>query len=401
MEFCADFWQTFLKALDTEPVRNYIKINGLIIENCRRKNGFVGMLIISCRVGDKIQLVSVDISPCIASDTLDGYTALLRPRVYDNKVVGEEFCQGLELSSSQKDWEFLKYLQAEVMCGYALVKILRSMAGPFQTERGRMYTAEDILPSYMVKTSLLWILDPEKQFFKIYKDLELDSVVESEDSSDWQADVGSLCQDILQGPYVSADKADVASFHVDIWEDSHVSGLGFLDRHDVLGIYEACTAGYNVNAKDKILHYTVATKCSCKREQNGINLELMEENWEPDISHQYEIIYSRKAYTDTEGERARIQHINENKRKGHLSHHRISYPDISEETARKCRVWALRMVRLLPLLLNYDGHTDEWWTGTKEKIVGLRNYYLPHQEIQAKDKALVVALCKVLEAVLE
>ena len=144
-----------MKVLDIEVTRTYIKSNRLIIENCKRKLGFVGILNISHEVSDSVMLISVDITPSIVSDTLHDYTALLRPRYYDNKEVGDEFYRGLELSSSQKDWDFLKFLPPEVMCGYALVKMLRSLANTFQTETGRVYTAEDILPSYMVKAALL------------------------------------------------------------------------------------------------------------------------------------------------------------------------------------------------------------------------------------------------------
>ncbi len=80
-----------------------------------------------------------------------------------------------------------------------------------------------------------------------------------------------------------------------------------------------------------------------------------------------------------------------------LSHYKITYPDISEETAGKCQIWALRMLRILPLLLQYDGQTSD----LKEEITGVRNYYLPDQEIYARDKDLAVTLCQVLEAVLE
>ncbi len=395
--YCADFWQISLKALNAEATSSYSKGNGLIIENCERRHGFVGMLNISCRIGDSIQLISVDIARSIVGGHLKAYTALLRPRNHDNEEVGSTYYHGLELSSSHKDWDFLKFLQPEVMCGYALVKMLRSMAGPFQTDKGRKYTAEDILPSYMVKMALLWILDPENKRSEIYKDVKIDSVFDHETSSGFEADVVGVCQEILLEPHVSGAKGVWLSLKEHLLKKSHVSGLDFSDRHMVFKIYKKCAAGNRVlTATERILPYVMATMYSDKQNQNGINLEWIEENLNPDILHQYEIIDSRNFYTETEAEGARIQHSSENKANGQLSHHKLSYPDISEETARKCRVWALRMVQLLPLLLKYNGRTDE-----RDQITGVRNYYLPHQEIYAKDKDLAVALCKVVEAVLE
>ncbi len=93
IEFCTDFWQILLKALGNEVIQRHIKRNGLIIENCKRKHGFVGMLNISCQLGDRFKLISVDITPSIVGDNLDGYTALLRPRHYDNKEVGLTSCK--------------------------------------------------------------------------------------------------------------------------------------------------------------------------------------------------------------------------------------------------------------------------------------------------------------------
>ncbi len=152
--------------------------------------------------------------------------------------------------------------------------------------------------------------------------------------------------------------------------------------------------------RERILPYVLATRRSDRQEQNGINLQWILENWKPDIkdiSCQDEVIYSRKFYTDTEAVKVWIEHSIDNKPRKHLYHHKIPYPDITEETARKSRVWALRMLRMLPQLLKYDGRTSDW----NAKITSVRNYYLPDQEIYARDKDLAIALCGVLEAVLQ
>ena len=383
VEFCAYFWQILLKALDTEVTKAYMKSNGFAIENCKRKHGFVGMLSVSCKVGDNIQVISVDITPSIVSDNLGGYTALLRPRHYDNKEVGEEFYQGLELSSASRDWNFLKFLEPEVMCAYALVKMLRSLAETFQTHQGRIYTAEDILPSYMLKTALLWILDPQDKRSDLYKNLDISSVLKKEESSSYKAAVFALCQDLLKDPDGSC---------LDIWE-----------MNSLLDIWEKCTAGDgNLTVRERTLPYVLAAMYGGRDQQNGINLLGMEENCNLDtggISHHNEVIYNRMLHTDPESTRVWIEHKSNNKPVRQLSHHPISYPDISEETASKCQVWALRMLRLLPHLLQYD----MWIHVGRERthVIGLRNYYLPDQEIYCRDKDLTIALCRVLEAVLE
>ncbi len=65
---------------------------------------------------------------------------------------------------------------------------------------------------------------------------------------------------------------------------------------------------------------------------------------------------------------------------------RESYPDISLEMARKCRVWALRALRQIVLLLK-----------DKEDI---KNYYLPHQLVKASDVGLTIGLCEAFIALL-
>ena len=381
IEFCADFWQICLKVLDTDVIRTYMKGNSLIIENCERKHGFVGMLNISCKVGDSNMLISVDITPSIVCNNLKEYTALLRPRHYDNKEIGDKFYTGLELSSSHKDWDFLRFLQPEVMCAYALVKMLRSVAKTFQTEKGKVYTAEDILPSYMVKTGLLWILDPEEKCFKIYTDLNIGSIFQNEDSSSYKGDVLGLCQDLLH--------------------DTHTSGIEGRDLEKLRDICKkCCTATGHLTVRERIPPYVLDTRRSDRQEQNGINLQWMNETWKPEIEgilHQDEIIYNRKLYSDPEAERVWVEYNSDTKPAGQLSHHKIAYPDINEDTVRKCRVWALRMLWILPHLLKYDGQTPDG----KAEITGVRNYYLPDQEIYARDKDLAVALCRVLQAVLE
>ncbi len=211
------------------------------------------MLNLSCEVCDNIQYISVDITPSIVGDNLNGYTALLRPRHTDYKKVGNEFYQGLELSTSHKDWDFRKFLQPEVMCDYALVKMLPSLADTFQTEEGRVFSAEEILPSYMLNTAMLGLLDPEEKWTKIYPQIARE-----------------IC----------------------IW-------FGQEDKSRLLDICEKYMAeNGRLIMRESILPYvTLVQRYPNRQVQNGIN-----EIRHPDIGNiscQDEIIHSRKIYTNS------------------------------------------------------------------------------------------------------
>ena len=231
----------------------------------------------------------------------------------------------------------------------------------------------------MLKSALLWILDPDDKCSKIYKDLKLNSVFNNE-SCRYKKDLVDLCHDLLQDP--------------------QASGLNNRDVRHLLLICEKCTTATEwLTVRERTLPYVLATRCFDRQQQNGVNLQWIIENRQPDIqpiSHQDETIYSRKFYNNPGPERIWVEYNNDNKYVGLLSHYKIAYPNISKETARKCRVWALRILRMLPHLLLYDGRTAD-----REKVTGVRNYYLPDQEIHAKDKELAVAVCRVLEDVLK
>ncbi len=369
--FCADFWQLFVKALDTEAVRESLRLNRIIIENLKRKHGFVGILNVSFQGGDNIQFMSVDIAPSIVSGNFDGYTALLRPRHHDNKQVGKELQRGFELSSSHKDWDFLKFLPSEVMCGYSLVKMLRSLGTTFQTKSRHIYMPQEILSSYMIKMALLWVLDPENKFKTTYRQLDPEVILGDESSYDGyiRGSVEHVLCDIL-GRTKRA-----------YMENDHIKHL--------LEISEKIETGStDLKAREIILPYVLVTKCPGRKVQNGIDLESMAENWEY-VQDGDEIIYSRTFYTEYKQDKHKCRQTVRP-----ISHHTISYPVISEETAKKCLLWARRILRLLPHLLRYSELTEG------EVLNGVRNYYLPEQEVYTRDKDLAIALCGVLEALL-
>ena len=153
--------------------------------------------------------MSVDVVPCIDSEPTWGYTPLLRPKENKHGRLGVDFDAGLELSSSEKDWNFLKYVPMEVLCGYTLTKLLRSQASTFKAEDEQVYKAEDILPSYMLKTAIMWILDPVDQFHSVYTGLN--SIFPHEPGSAYCTDVLQLSSELLQQMFEDLDLRHVMS----------------------------------------------------------------------------------------------------------------------------------------------------------------------------------------------
>ncbi len=517
LKFCTDFWLFFVETLRNKTVVQFLNKTGLIIENCKRKHGFVGMLTMSCNVnGNRLQ-ISVDLAPCIETDRLYRYTALLRPRHYDKKWATSESPVILELSSSKKDWDFLQYVPLEVLCGYTLVKLVRSLAGTFQTEDGRVYTAEEILPSYMLKTALLWVLDPDGKFEKVYSALSkediLHNILQDEVTTTYSADVQTMCMklyqhstnytgsqddslweeanrktnvfllshlhmmlrdsifqsdhsfvmlfhelqrhldenneellhneatrkyvcniatllyrmknlkneaiqlnELLQNEAFQSDRARIVSLmrellHICQREGDNRSREHHAERnecyHDheesnlqkLRAVHDKCVSNPgSLSWEERVLPYVLVTQCKGLRLQNGIDFKQMRKP--PYVPAQLkrettdigkdETIYDREFYTHGQVEKITLKKTRAIHRNTNLG---LAFPDITKQTAKKCRLWALRILRLLPHLLQYRGR------GTN----GVMNYYLPEQEVYVRDNALAVAVafCQALEALLQ
>ena len=560
VKICTDFCRIFMKAIESKPLCQFLKQSGIVIEHYQRKHGFVGNLTLSCHGSHGIQTMSVDVVPCFEGNW--GYTPLLRPKKYEKDQYWSTYRYGeraLEVSSYTKDWEFLKYVPVEVLCGYVLAKLLRSQASTFQAEDGQVYSAEDILPSYMLKTALLWILDPEDKINYVYPGLL--SIFPLEPVSAYNCDVLQLSVELLSHTFEGLKDKDVlySLMQCEYFKRYVCSttepGLEFatkllmdyLTEHTpekyeqrVKAIVHKCVDGTGyLSPRERVLPYILVTKCRGKNRQNGIDLcqmiqdlnrnslqkireeyaerehlfhrvpvttfttktrqngtdlaqiiqDLTRQSWETfqeayvdktqpihlcgesyyqgnadnlqktnslgkidKISHHdphrepcyntreanvdgTEIIYNRDFYCrdDEADEQLKgsgfgdrdISHHDHQRKPGqniqalkvdeteiiqdrepcydkadgvqqsnalgsNVTNCKVSYPDISEQTARRARLWAKRILHLLPKLLNYQRYGVE----------GLRNYYLPEQEIYSKDRKLATALCKALEALL-
>ena len=417
----------------------------------------------------------------------------------------------------------------EVLCGYTLAKLLRSLASTFQSKDGQIYKVEDVLPSYMLKTTLLWILDPEDRFHTLYP--HTISPFIQEPVSTYSSDVLQLSSELLQHRLEDFKMHDVCfsimqcewmqhpSYETDElygfftwymlrWLRDHSSGD---TEKSLRAIIHKCSHGSDyLSSKERVLPYTSVTRCKGKRRQNGIDVaqfiqdqhrgslqndqtayvdkaeihstrefhcqyndDDLKQNGafrKTDMVHipyisdiglaqmiQYlvgtslqnsqvgyvdeiEIIYSRRFYCqDRAGDLTEIgtcrntgknsypyfrdidqvrrmsdlyrrfldnghEYVDETRmiynrvsicpehsggmkqNSANRNSGKVSYPDISEETARRARLWAVRILHLLPQLLEYSS----------EEVKGLRNYYLPQQQIYSKDVGLATAFCEAL-----
>ncbi len=361
MQFCADFWKVFLDAMQKVAVQKCMKEMRIAVENC---NGYVGMLTLSYKPGNCIQLIAVDLAPCVQDDQLDGYIALLRPRHSDTRMVGEEYHRGLELSSSQKDWNLLRCLPCEVLCGYTLVKVLRSLTGTFKTANGAIYDSDAILPSYMLTTGLLWVLDPDEQFGEIYPEIHKSSLFMKENRSSYVNDIKAMCQQLLE--------------HV---KETNIS-METKEMEDLSRIHDKCQcSSEHFSAEERVLPYLLIGKYQGNIKQNGIDLsKMIKRTGLQDVSHNFD-------------RKIAICHALQNSHAVVCSDMMPDLPDpaLTEDTIRKARLWALRILRVLSEMLQH---------GPEQQRPGIRNYYLPEQEIHARDRDLTIGICHVLESLL-
>ncbi len=372
MQFCADFWKVFLDAMQKVAVQKYMKEMRIAVETCKRKNGFVGMLKLSYRPGAYIHSISVDLAPCIQDDQLDGYIALLRPRHSEARMVGEEYHRGLELSSSQKDWNLLRCLPYEVLCGYTLVKVLRSLTGTFETASGAIYDSDAILPSYMLKTGLLWVLDPDGKFAEHYGEINMSRLFMEEKRSSYVNDIKEICQHLIQ---------DVKEGNVIMKTE---------DMEDLTRLHRKCrSSSENISAEERVLPYLLMLRYQGNLKQNGIDLAKMTKRTgfqEIDNNHaSWPSSYCEGGFSlcpDSEISDA-VVHSD--------TLPDCSHPPLTEDTLRKARLWALRILRMLSGMLKH---------GPEQQRPGIRNYYLPEQEIHVRDRDLTIGICHALESLL-
>ncbi len=377
MQFCADFWKVFLDAMQKVTVQKCMKEMRIAVENCKRKNGFIGMLKLSHKPGDCIQLISVDLAPCVDDDKLDGYIALLRPRHSDARMVGEEFHNGLELSSSKKDWGMFRSLPYEVLCGYTLIKVLRSMTGTFQTASGAIYDSDVILPSYMLKAGLLWVLDPDDKFGKIYPGMYKPSLFTKEKRSNYASDIKEICQQLMQEG-----------------KDTNIV-METKEMEDLTRLHDKCQGSSgNVSVEERVLPYLLAHKYHSDVKENGINLARMTQRIALQEVSPKQVVQDNclstcsgvEIPTDDDPRGFSETAVDYNETMPDCSH-----PPLTDNTLRTGRLWALRILRILSGLLQL---------GQSALGRGLRNYYLPGQRIYVRDKDLTIGLCRALESLL-
>ena len=406
VQFCCKFWLHFLQAIRGYSVKQFLCQNSITIESCHRKHGFTGTMYVMCESFDNLPrrksepiCIAVDVTPAIQ---IKDYMCLLHVCHYDNKQAGHFFPTRLELSSSQKDWDLLKYVPQEVLHGYTMVKLLRSLPKTFQGSESdkRTFTVGDILPSYMVKSSLLCVLDPDDKFGEEYKWICKDDIFQSETRSAYNDDVLHLCQNLIDH-----------SMSCNIAELKHTELIACLSADDVTQLQEIadkCTQSHShLSGRDRILPYVLMTQRNTAHHivQNGINEDqLIEKVYKtlaaqgmPQLNTDDDVIYNRVYYSEAEkhvipGKNSTNNGGCSKNRKGGVLKQDMGqegeyYPDISLEMARKCRLWALHALRLIVLFIKRE--------------VEMKNYYLPRQLVFSRDVDLTIGLCEVFIALLE
>ena len=399
VQLCCNFWLTLMQSFRTKAVQEYLHKNFICIDNCHRKNGFTGTLYVRCgsraasdyHTKGKMTSIAVDVTPGIQ---VDEFICLLFPRHYDRQQVGHFYPTRLELSTSMKDWILLKYVPPEIMHGYILVKLLRPLTKTFQPKDSskRIFSADDILPSYMIKSSLLWVLDQEDRFQKEYTSINKDYIFKGEDVSSYKNDVTYLCRNLIS-------HARICSF---ITGSYHGTGscLSPEDVERLQDIQAKCTKSHlHLPGRDRILPYVLMTQRNAahNRVQNGINVDQL---WQKvydrlarqgflSVNTENEVIYQRQYYSQAGREATHTGAYPDSTIYGFLGEEvgQGSDPNISLEMARRCRVWAMRALRLIVILL--------------KKNESVKNYYLPHQVVPARDADLTIGLCEAFIALLE
>ncbi len=118
--------------------------------------------------------VSVDVVPVVRCQS---FVALMRPRHFDHRLVGSHYSTSLEVSAVLLDRNLLLSLDKAIKQGYCLAKITRSSdASPLMTRSGQSLTTEDVLQSYLLKSALFWVLDPQGKFGRVYHGLSREAV---------------------------------------------------------------------------------------------------------------------------------------------------------------------------------------------------------------------------------
>ncbi len=332
--------------------------------------------------------IAVDVAPSIQ---IKDYMCMLHVRHYDNQQADTCFPTRLELSSSQMDWNLLKYVPQEVLCGYTIVKLLRSLAKTFENgdSNKRTFKAEVILSSHMVKTSILWILDPDDKFKDGYKWIRMDEMSQPEEGSTYKDDVLFLCRHLIDH-----------SRCCNLKENQHTETVPCLSVEDVMqlqGIADKSTGfPLHLSSRDRTLPYVLMTQCNAAHHhiQNGFNeAHLMEKVYHrlasqgiPQLNTEDEVIYNRGYYLECDRD-MKLANTKDSFLSRDLYQEGERHPDISLEMARKGRVWALRALRLIVELLSQNDQ--------------IKNYYLPRQLIHSPDVHLTLALCEAFIAILE
>ncbi len=163
------------------------------------------------------------------------------------------------------------------------------------------------------------------------------------------------------------------------------------DMEDLTRLHDKCKSSLEyVSVKERVLPYLLIHKYQSDK-QNGIDLTKMAKRSGLHELNHNEVFKDNCSTTYSGGE---LPMYDDN---GTATIHSdtfsdCSHPPLNDDTLRKARLWALRILRLLSELLQYS---------PGQHRPGIRNFYLPGQEIHVHDKDLTIGLCEALWSLLQ
>ena len=194
--FSADIWHLVMKSVSNQKMRDFLKNSNITIDDIRRKSGFVGTIHITWYGATYPKLpICIDVVPGFGHGD---YWCLLRPRHSDGEMIGSQYTTGMELSTQKLDSSLLLSLSKDIRDGYCLSKIIRSLGHDFKTDDSLVLKVDDLIPSYLLKMMLFWIIDPENKWKDVYPSLDNNAFFGEEPHEAVVAETIRLCDELLQ-----------------------------------------------------------------------------------------------------------------------------------------------------------------------------------------------------------
>lgn len=228
---------------------SFIKDSRLTSSDVKRKSGFVGTVHVTWHGVKYPELdLTIDVLPVVGHDD---YLCLLQPRYSDGEVVGTIYPRGMELSSQKLDRGLFLSLSQDIQDGYCLAKMVRNLGDAFRTEDDKLLSASELIQSYLLKSTLFWIVDPKDKFEEVYPSLDKKAIYGEEPRSVLVSYTLRVCDDILQ---TYKDNIDVQGI---CWDDI---------LEEIEYVKDLCTTEpEELSAQDIMMPHVIKATYTCDR----------------------------------------------------------------------------------------------------------------------------------------